>query len=405
MSNEVEIRGTCHPAFNSVRDEFVRNFAERDELGASLHITVDGESVVDLWGGTADPATQRAWEADTLAVAYSCTKGVAALAAHMLIDRGLIDLEGLVRDYWPEYGCNGKETTTVRMLLDHSAGVPAVDADVQPGDMYDADVMASYLAEQRPWWQPGTRNGYHLVTFGWTIGEIVRRVSGLSLGQFIAKEIAEPLAADFHLGLPEELEDRVAPITVWQPGPDHVPTPYQRAMLTQPDSLQAAAMGNVNAAGVDANSRAFRAAELGGMGGLATARGLAGVYTPLALGGGSLVSGDAIVRMSQPAVATSEDALLLIPTRFSLGFMNSMDNRRRGPRANGSSVVLGSTAFGHVGMGGSLGFADPAERLSFGYVMNKHGEGILLNEKGQSLVDAAYRSLGYRTDAPGVWVR
>jgi CubicO group peptidase (beta-lactamase class C family) len=405
MSNEFEIHGTCHPAFNCVRDEFVRNFAERDELGASLHIAVDGESVVDLWGGTADPATGRRWEADTLAVAYSCTKGVAALAVHMLIDRGLIDIESLVSDYWPEYGCNGKESTTVRMLLDHSAGVPAVDADVQPGDMYDADVMASYLAEQRPWWQPGTRNGYHLVTFGWTIGEIVRRVSGLSLGQFIAKEIAEPLGADFYLGLPEELEDRVAPITVWQPGPDHVPTPYQLAMLTQPESLQAVAMGNVNAAGVDANSREFRAAELGGMGGLATARGLAGVYSPLALGGGSLVSGDAIVRMSQPAVATSEDALLLIPTRFSLGFMNSMDNRRRGPRANGSSVVLGSTAFGHVGMGGSLGFADPAERLSFGYVMNKHGEGILLNDKGQSLVDAAYRSLGYRTDAPGVWVR
>ena len=402
---EFEVHGTCHRAFNAVRDEFVRNFAERGEVGASLHITVDGEAMVDLWGGTADPETGQPWEADTLCVVYSCTKGIAALAAHVLIDRGLVDLEGLVSDYWPEYGCAGKEDTTVRMLLDHSAGVPAVDPVLQPGDMYDADIMATHLAAQRPWWHPGTRNGYHLVTFGWTIGELVRRVSGLTLGQFIAKEIAEPLGCDFYLGLPAELEPRVAPITVWQPGPDHVPTPYMRAMLTQPDSVQAVAMGNVTAAGVDANSREFRAAELGGMGGVSSARGLAGLYTPLATGGGSLISRDAIVRMSQPAVATSEDALLLIPTRFALGFMTSMDNRRRGPRANGSSVILGPSAFGHVGMGGSLGFADPAERLSFGYAMNKHGEGILLNEKGQSLVDAAYRSLGLRTNAPGVWVR
>lgn len=399
-----EVHGTCHRAYRAVREEFTRNFTERGELGASVHITVDGEAVVDLWGGMADAATGRPWDADTLAVVYSCTKGIAALAAHMLVDRGLLDLEGRVADYWPEYGCAGKEHTTVRMLLDHSAGVPAVHADVQPGDMYDADIMATYLAQQRPWWQPGTRNGYHLVTFGWTIGEVVRRVSGLTLGQFIAKEIAEPLDADFYLGLPAELETRVAPISVWQPGPDHVLTPYMRAMQTQPDSVQAVAMGNVTAAGIDANTREFHAAELGGMGGVATARGLASMYTPLALGGG-LISGDAIVRMSQTAVATSEDALLLIPTRFGLGFMTSMDNRRRGPRANGSSVVLGPTAFGHVGMGGSLGFADPAERLSFSYVMNKHGEGILLNEKGQSLVDATYRSLGYRTNDPGVWVR
>jgi CubicO group peptidase (beta-lactamase class C family) len=401
----LQVHGSCDPAFDAVQEEFTRNFAERGEHGASVHITVDGETVVDLWGGVADPATGRAWEADTLTCVYSCTKGIAALAAHILADRGLLDLEALVSDYWPEYGCNGKESTTVRMLLDHSAGVPAVDADVQPGDMYDADIMATYLAQQRPWWQPGTRNGYHLVTFGWTVGEVVRRVSGLTLGQFIAKEIAEPLGADFYLGLPEEHESRVAPITVWQPGADFVPTPYTLAMLNVPKSVQAVAMANVTAAGVDANSREFRAAELGGMGGIASARGLGALYTPLAVGDESLISNDAIVRMSQPAVATSEDALLLIPTRFGLGFMASMDNRRRGPRANGSSVVLGPSAFGHVGMGGSLGFADPAERLGFAYVMNQHGEGILLNDKGQSLVDATYKSLGFRTNDPGVWIR
>lgn len=270
--------------------------------------------------------------------------------------------------------------------------------------MYDADLMAIHLAKQRPWWEPGTRNGYHLVTFGWTVGEIVRRVTGLTLGQFIAKEIAGALDADFYLGLPAELEDRVAPITLWEPGPDHVPTRYLHTLLTEPSSVQAMATASVQAAGVDGNTRAFRAAELGGAGAVASARGLAALYTPLADGGGSLISSDAIVRMSQPAVATSEDALLLIPTRFALGFMVSMDNRRRVASA-GTSVILGPTAFGHVGMGGSLGFADPAERLGFACVMNRHGEGILLSERGQSLVDATYRALGYRTDAPGVWVR
>jgi len=400
-----DIHGTCRPEFSAVREEFARNFSERDELGASVHVTVDGEAVVDLWAGTADAATGRGWEADTLACVYSCTKGIVALAAHILVDRGLLDLEAPVSAYWPEFGCAGKEGTTVRMLLDHSAGLPAVDGPVQPGEMYDADAMAAHLARQRPWWEPGTRNGYHLVTFGWTIGELVRRVSGLSIGEFIAKEIAQPLGADFYLGLPEELEPRVATVTEWLPGPDWVPTPYVAKMVSDPTSVQYVAMANVIASGVDVNTRAFRVAEMGGMGGHASARGLAALYTPFALGGAGLVSTDAVTRMSQVAVATSEDALLLVPTRFGLGFMLSTDNRRRGPVPNGSSVVLGPTAFGHVGKGGSVGFADPAERLAFSYVMNRHGEGIMLNSKGQSLVDATYRSLGFRTNAPGVWVR
>ena len=400
-----QVQGTCHPRYQEVAEEFERSFAERGELGASVHVTVDGETVVDLWGGVADEQTQKPWEADTLACVYSCTKGVVALAAHLLVDRGLLDLEAPVSTYWPEYGCNGKEGTTVRMLLDHSAAVPAVHADVQPGDMYDADVMAGYLAEQRPWWQPGTRNGYHLVSFGWTVGEVVRRVTGLSIGQLIAKELAEPLGADFYLGLPEELEPRVATVTEWVPGPDWKPSPYVAAMLSDPTSVQYVAMANVIASGVDVNTRAFRAAEMGGMGGMASARGLAGVYTPFALGGGSLVSGDTVARMSQVAVASSEDVLLLVPSRFGLGFMLSIDNRRRGPVPTGSSVILGPTAFGHVGKGGSIGFADPAERMSFAYVMNRHGEGIMLNPKGQSLVDATYRSLGFRTNAPGFWLR
>ena len=399
------VHGTCDPAFLAVREEFGRNLAERGELGAALHVSVDGRAVVDLWGGTADPATGRAWEADTLVVAYSCTKGVVALAAHLLVDRGLLGLDAPVSRYWPEYGCAGKEGTTVRMLLDHTAGVPAVTAQLCPGDMYDADLMAGHLARQRPWWEPGTQRGYHLVTFGWTVGEVVRRVSGRNIGRFVAEELAGPLGADFFLGLPVEHEPRVAGLVPWVPGPDTVPSAFAEAFFADPTGLQATAMGNVLAAGVDASSRDFRAAEMGGMGGLCSARGLAAVYAPLAQGGGGLVSRAAVDRMSGAAGESAHDVLLLVPTRFGLGFMASTDNRHLVPRVEGGSAVLGRAAFGHVGMGGSIGFADPEEGLAVGYVMNRHGEGVLLNERGQSLVDAVYRSLGHRTDASGAWVR
>lgn len=400
-----QVHGTCHPDFREVEQEFARNLVERGEVGAAVHVIVAGETVVDLWGGVADAPSGPAWAADTLTCVYSCTKGVVALAAHLLVDRGLLDLDAPVGRYWPEYATAGKEDTTVRMVLDHSAGVPAVDGPLRPGDMYDADVMAGHLARQRPWWEPGTRHGYHLVTFGWTVGELVRRISGLSVGAFLAQEVAGPLGADFHLGLPAEHEPRVAPAREWVPGPDWVPSRYVATMLSDPSSVQAVAVANVLAAQVDVNTRAFRAAEMGGMGGFASARGLAAVYAPLAAGGGGLVSPEAVARMGQVSVASSQDALLLIPTRFSTGFMVSTDNRRRATGSDGNSAVLGPSAFGHVGKGGSIGFADPAEQLAFGYVMNQHGEGILLNAKGQALVDATYRSMGLRTDAPGAWVR
>ena len=389
------ISGTCAPGFEAVRDEFARNLAERGEVGAAVHVKVRGETVVDLWGGTADPATGRPWEADTLVCVFSSTKGVVALAAHLLVDRGLLDLDARVTDYWPEFGAAGKDAVTVRMLLDHTAGLAAVDGPLQPGDMYDADLMARHVAAQRPWWEPGTRHGYSFATFGWTVGEVVRRVSGRSLGGFVADELAK--GSDFFLGLPEELDDRVATVLPYVPPPDAPPTPFVTAVLTDPSSVQAHAVGNVVAAGVDSSTRAFRAAEMGATTGHASARGLASVYADVEL------SADALARLSRPSVA-GLDALLLVPTSFALGFMVSTDNRRRTAR-QGDSCVLGATAFGHVGLGGSIGFADPAEDLAFAYVMNAHGSGVLLNEKGQSLVDATYRSLGHRSSASGVWVR
>jgi CubicO group peptidase (beta-lactamase class C family) len=393
------VAGEYDERFAPVVDEFVRNFDERDEVGASLCITLDGATVVDVWGGVADPKTGRAWERDTVSIVHSCTKGATALCAHVLAAQGTLDLEAPVAEYWPEFARAGKETATVRMMLDHSVGVPVLRGEVAPGELYDWDRMVSRLEAEEPFWEPGTRHGYHMINFGWTVGELVRRASGRSLGTFFREAVAEPLGIDFWIGLPEKHEDRVAPVipTLRQKG-DPLSS-FELAVVSDRASVSALAIANI--AGMNPNSRDAHAAEIGGGGGITNARGLAGMYTPLALGGGELVDRDGLDRMRRVSSAVNRDATLCIGTRFAMGFMVSMDNRSR-PDAD--SVILGEHAFGHVGAGGSIGFADPSRGLAVGYSMNRMGKGILLNERGQSLVDATYRLLGHRSDASGSWI-
>jgi CubicO group peptidase (beta-lactamase class C family) len=226
------------------------------------------------------------------------------------------------------------------------------------------------------------------------------------LGEFFRAEIAEPLGLDFWIGLPEQHEPRVAPVWLAPPAPGTPLGEFTQAMLTQPQSLQALSL--LNLGGFDPNSRACHAAQIGGAGGISHARGLAGMYAPLATGGrlGSLELLDklAFARIGRVSSATWEDATLLLPMRFALGFVKSIDNRRRA-RGDRDSAILSEAAFGHGGAGGSLGFADPEEGLSFGYTMNAMGLGVLLNQRGQSLVDAVYRCLGYASNASGCWTR
>lgn len=400
------IEGSYDPRFAEVAAEFERNFAERDEVGASVCVTHEGATVVDLWGGQADAAAGKAWERDTVSIVFSCTKGATAICAHVLASRGELELDAPVRRYWPEFAKAGKEDATVRMMLDHSVGLPALRTPVRPGGCNDWDYMIGLLEAEEPFWKPGIRNGYHMINFGWTVGELVRRVSGRSLGTFFREEIAEPLGLDFWIGLPEEIEPRVAPIIPFLPQPDGEVGEFMQKMLGEPSSIQALSL--FNSGGFNPNDRACHAAEIGGGGGIGNGRSLAGMYAPLACGGSldgvTLVDGDALARMGEVAMATNEDATLLIPTRFALGFMKSIDNRQI-PRIDRDSAVLGAAAFGHVGAGGSIGFADPATGMSFGYSMNRMGQGILLNERGQSLVDAAYRALGYRSNQSGVWAQ
>jgi CubicO group peptidase (beta-lactamase class C family) len=402
LPNGSVVEGRYEAAFRPVVEVFQRNFLEHGEVGASLALTVEGETVVDLWGGVADEQAGRAWDKDTVSIVFSCTKGATALCAHILSSRGKLDLEAPVAEIWPEFAANGKSGATTRMMLDHSVGVPVLRDEAKPDCLMDWGYMTERLAAQAPFWEPGTRNGYHALTFGFTVGEIVRRVSGQSLGRFFRENVAGPLGLDFWIGLPEAVDPRVAPM-MGGLEPPKVPTPFFLKAFSDPASIPNRFLFNSGTWATEArDTRAGRAAEIGAANGITNGRGLAGMYAPLANGGGGLVDADTLSRMEEVAMATHSDATLILPTRFALGFMKSMDNRRR--YVAGDSVILGRRAFGHVGAGGSIGFADPECRLSFGYTMNRMGAGLMLNERGQGLVDAAYRCLGYRSNESGVWV-
>jgi CubicO group peptidase (beta-lactamase class C family) len=380
------IHGSCDPGFEPVRDAFLANFTARGEIGASVCVTHRGRVVVDLWGGIASPKTGAPWTKDTVSIVFSCTKGAAALCAHMLVERGALDLHDDVAKLWPAFAASGKAGTTLANMLAHTSPVPHVRDPVKPGGYADWEYMVERVAAEPAWWEPGTRQGYHGVTYAWTVGQMVRLAAGEPLGVFFQREIAQKLGLDFHIGLPESEEERVAPMIAADPSEVNFESKFFQAVAQQGSLPQ---LFLTNNGGADFNSREIHAAEMASANGISNARGLAGLYAPLANGGGGLLKPETIAHMGRVSAATHRDATLLQPMRFGLGFMMSTDNRQAG----GDSLLLGETAFGHVGMGGSVGFADPAEELSFGYTMNRMGAGILLNERGQSLVDAAYQAV------------
>ena len=398
-----KIDGFCDSKFAGVLDAFVTNFESRGEIGASCAIQIEGKTVVDLWGGKRAPEGP-AWDKDTISCVFSSTKGATALCAHLLADRGQLDLDALVTKYWPEFGQNGKENARVSMTLDHSVGVPHVREVQKPGAFYDYDHMVGVVAKEAPFWEPGTRNGYHAVTLSWTVGELVHRAAKKRMGHFFQDEVAKPLGLEFWIGLPEAQEHRIAPMIQAMPTAETMQSRFfLKAMSDQssPSHLFARDFMAFNP-----NSREGRAAELGAGNGITNARGLAGMYAPLASGGMAggkrFIGKDTITRMGRFAMGTHQDGTLQIPTRFALGYMKSMDNRYL-PGTDSASCLLSDSAFGHVGAGGSIGFACPETHMSFGYTMNQMGLGLLLNDRGQSLVDAAYKALGYRSNASGVW--
>lgn len=397
------VEGFCDTKFAGVLDAFVQNFESRGEVGASCAFSVEGKPVVDLWGGKKVPGGA-AWEKDTISIIFSSTKGAMSLCAHKLADRGELDLDAPVVKYWPEFGQNGKEAALVSMALDHSIGVPHVREVPKPGAFYDYDHMIDVVAKEAPFWAPGTRNGYHAVTMSWTVGEIVHRAAKKRMGKFFQDEIAKPLGLEFWIGLPEQQEHRVATMLPAPLPADPMASRFIRKAMTDLTSPSHLFLRDFMV--FDPNSREGHAAEIGAGNGMSNARGLAGLYAPLANGGSingvRVVSQDTITRMSRVSMATREDATLVVPSRFALGYMKTMDNRALGG-VDAASCLLTEAAFGHVGAGGSIGFADPECHLAFGYTMNQMGQGILLNDRGQSLIDETYKALGYRSNAGGAW--
>lgn len=400
------VAGACEPQFEQVRHAFERNFVEHDELGASVCVIHNGRTVVDLWGGYADARRTQPWHRDTVVVVFSCTKGATALCAHILASAGDLDLDAPVKRYWPEFGQAGKDTITVRMLLNHQAGLPGLSRKVDPALLCDFDAMSTLLESESPLWEPGTRAGYHSLTFGWLVGQVVRRVTGVSVGAFLRSEIARPLGLDFAIGIEAADEPRVAetviPRTIdsWY-GPDFA------AAASRGEPIQRAV---INAAGLfldpgGCDAPGFHAAEIPAANGISNARGLAALYSPLAhrRGDNLLVSDTQVAEMAAVESASLRDAVGLEPSRYTCGFQKT-SLARSGLRGS-DGLILSEPAFGHAGMGGSLGFADPSVALAFGYAMNRHHRpDERPSSRPQSLVNATYRALGYVSADSGRWI-
>jgi CubicO group peptidase (beta-lactamase class C family) len=390
MSSEVEIQGSCDARFERVREVFAESFRTRDEVGAAVAVAIDGQLVVDLWGGHHERERTRPWQPDTLVNVYSTTKGVTALAAHRLVDEGKLDLDAPVAKYWPEFAQAGKGAIPVRWLLSHRAGLPAVRKLLPNEALYDWEAMTSALAAEAPWWTPGSAHGYHAVTFGWLVGEVVRRIAGKGLGAYVRDTFAGPLGLDFHIGLAEREHARVADILQQVP-PDPTGEAAQlfARSLADPEGVTARAFANPPSMVLGPNVPAWRSAEIPGANGHGTARALATLYGRAALGDGSVISRDAIERC-RTEQSYGDDLVLGVRTRFGLGFMLRQESHTGGR-------CLGTGAFGHPGAGGSLAFADPEQRLGFGYVMNRMGPRILLDDRAIALVEALNGCLGRKT--------
>jgi CubicO group peptidase (beta-lactamase class C family) len=379
-----EIHGTCHPRFTRVRDVFADSFRAGHEIGAAVALTSDGESVVDLWAGHADPGRTRPWTRDTIVHLYSVTKGMTALCAHRLIERGALALDAAVAHYWPEFAQRGKDAIPVRWLLSHRAGLPALRTSLPPETLYDWDAMCGALAAAEPCVPPGTLS-YHPVTFGWLVGELVRRCDGRSVGRFFREEIAEPLGADLHIGLGSEQQKRAAVITALEP-----PEELKAAFGNGASETPLAVLAFVNPMGTgDHNSPQHRRAEIPAINGHGNALALARIYGALARGGvldGVQVLSPPAIELARSEQAYAADALLGIRVRMGLGYWLSQ------PGVPGFAFGPNEGAFGHPGAGGSLGFADPSARLGFGYVTNRMGSAIEVDPRAEALIDAVFAS-------------
>jgi CubicO group peptidase (beta-lactamase class C family) len=380
----VEIHGTCASGYEPVREAFAKNFADRGEIGASVAVMAGGKTVVNLWGGWADPGRTRTWQQDTLTNVWSTTKAMTSLCAHILIDRGELDPDAPVARYWPEFAAAGKDAITVRQVMCHQSGLTglAVPASVQ--DYYDWDKITGLLADQEPFFPPGSTSGYQAITFGYLVGEVVRRITKQSCGAFFRSQIAKPLGADFYIGLPKADLGRCSELQGVRPSADEQAALAQAYASATPAAQ--AALLNPSLTGDEANAREWRMAEIPAANGHGTALGLATVFGTLVDGSERLISAKTL-KVARTGNGRHTDVVLGFPIEFGLGFGLSGPEGHFGPNP---------AAFGHDGFGGSAVGADLEAGVAFAYVMNRMGMSIVDDTRKMALIDAVYRSLGTR---------
>ena len=396
-----EIDGWVAPGFEGARDAFRANFDEGREVGAAFSAFHKGRKVVDLWGGVADQESGAPWEEDTLMLVFSTTKGMTAVCANKLAQEGKLDTDAPVATYWPEFAANGKADISVAQLMSHQAGLAWIDGTMTAEEALSWEPVIEALQNQHPHWEPGTQHGYHATTFGWLVGEVIRRVADRSVGAYLHDEVATPLGLDLWIGLPEEQESRVGRLISFLPpgiSMDVVaaeqatgePDPVRELIMAflGPDTMLGKALfapGNALADDDIWNSRAMHAAEVPAANGIADARSVAKMYAACVseVDGIRLLTPDQVTKATTKLTEGPNTVLMDMDIQFGLGFMLRTDLLALG----------GPRSFGHFGAGGSVCWADPDAELSFGYVMNRTDLGMAGDVRSASLINACYDAI------------
>ena len=373
----MHIQGYFDLKFEALKEAFAALFDDPQERGMALCVQVGGETVVDLWAGVADKDGQQAWHRDTILNLFSCTKTFTAVTALQLVGEGKLELDAPVARYWPEFAAAGKGKITLRHLLSHQAGLPALRQMLAPEALYDWQTMTAALAAEQPWWALGEGHGYAPITYGWLVGEVLRRVEGCGPGESIVARTAKPLGLDFHVGLADEEFDRVAIISRGKGNfGDAAAQRLLKTMMSDPSAMSTRAFTNPPSIMTSTNKPEWRRMQQPAANGHGNARSLAGFYSGLL--DGRLLEPQLLAELTREH-AVGEDKTLLTRTRFGLGCM--LDQ----PDVANATYGMGARAFGHPGAGGSIGFADPERDVAFGFVTNNLGPFVLMDPRAQKL--------------------
>ncbi len=380
----MNVSGYCHSDFESVKAQFQSHFEQGKEAGAALAIWYRGELVVNCHAGTRDKAQTQPWTGNTLVNVFSTSKMISAIAVQRALDSGDLDIHRPLKDVWPEFGCEGKSDVTLAWCLNHRAGLPAIREPVDDEALFDWAYMCRRLARERPWWQPGKQHGYHMVTFGWLVGEAFRRMTGITLGQYLKEQIADPLELPLLLGVDENAHE-LADLHGVREMPSKDRIYLFGKVLADRDSMTAKALTNPATLMTSSNRPEWRRMELPSANVHTNAESLARLLGAC-IGGEEVISREALQRLMTEESA-GMDPVLTTPTRFGPGVMLQMPGD---PEAGFGRVPAG---FGHPGSGGSMAFADPETGVAFAYVMNQMGPYLMVDPRPRALADAFYRCI------------